>query len=451
MRRPVYHNQVLAHNPSSDSTHNRAAHSRAGVARKCSHVHRLLLLDSRPMATGAQKQPKRIIRTGPLLFGFALSQLRFLHPLMPDRLRYQLPLSWTPHMLRTFLGSGRKRVYIDVHTRLNLPSSYAPRAESPPEHRLSPDEIRSFWERGFSGPHTLLPPEEMGKLAKHMWSLWDKPSSTYPPGSYKYVGSTEGSADATEMSNEEYATKGLNARDKHLEDGALLDLYAHPAIVERIAQLLGPDLLLWRSQFFPKYPGMGGTGWHQATSYLNETMRVATLTPPHLDELFQLTVWIAVTDSTLENGCLRMIPGTHRELLPMSVEEYDPVKHAANKSDRFGTKILRPSDAINEGDAVNLVMKAGEFIIFSERVMHGALPNITSNDARLGMSGRYIVPGVRVHNPLVLGDAGLTISYLRIQQLKLDRWRPIVVRGNDTAHVNGDRVLRYKPGMVVNP
>ena len=403
------------------------------------------------VVTSAPKQPKKIIRTGPLLFGFALSQLKFLHSALPDRLRYQLPLSWTPHMLRTFLGSRRKRIYIDVHTRLNLPKSYAPRAESPPEHRLTPDEIRSFWERGFSGPHTLMPPEDMARLQKHMWSLWDKPSSTYPPGSYDYVGSTERSDDTSEMSNQEYATKGLNARDKHLEDGKLLDLYADPAIVERIAQLLGPDLLLWRTQFFPKYPGMGGTGWHQATSYLNETMRVATLSPQRLDELFQLTVWIAVTDSTLANGCLRMIPGTHRELLPMSVEEYDPVKHAENKSDRFGTKILRPSDAIDENSAQNLVMKAGQFIIFSERVMHGALPNITSDDARLGMSGRYIVPDVRVHNPWVLGDGGLSISYLRIQKLRLDRWRPIVVRGEDTARLNGDRVLRYTPGMVVNP
>lgn len=402
------------------------------------------------MVISAPKQPKRIIRTGPLLFGFALSQLRFLHPLLPDKLRYQLPLSWTPHMLKTFLGSRRKRVYIDVHTRLNRPKSYAPRARSPREWQMSEPEIRAFWDNGFAGPYPLMPPEEMAKLQQRMWGLWDKPSSTYPPGSYKYVGTSHNVDGSGEMSNEEYATKGLNARDKHLEDGTLLDLYAHPAIVERIAQLLGPDLLLWRTQFFPKYAGMGGTGWHQATSYLNETMRVATLTPRHLDELFQLTVWIAVTDSTLENGCLRMIPGTHRELQPMNVEEYDPIKHADNKSDRFGTKILRPSDGVRDSDARNFVMKAGEFIIFSERTMHGALPNITTDNSRLGMSGRYILPDVRIHNPWVLGEGGLSIAYLRIQQLRLDRWRPILVRGEDRSGVNG-RVLRYRPGMVVNP
>lgn len=400
--------------------------------------------------------PKRIIQTGPLLFGFALSQMSFLHPFMPDRLRYQLPQSWTLHMLRTFLGSRRKRIYIDVHTRLNRPSSMKPRVEVAEPWRMTEAEIASFWDKGFSGPHTLMSPEEMGALKERMWGLWEKPSTTYPPGSYEYVGSMEGAGGVGtggvgEMSNQEYATKGLNARDKHLEDGKLMDLYAHPAIVERMAQLLGPNLLFWRSQFFPKYPGMGGTGWHQATSYLNETMRMATLQPQRLDELFQLTVWIAVTDSTLENGCLRMLPGSHRELQPMSVEEYDPVKHAANKSDRFGTKILQPCEPIPDHKAQNLVMKAGEFVIFSERTMHGALPNITTDNARLGMSGRYIVPDVHIHNPWVLGKGGLSISYLRVQKLVLDRWHPVVIRGEDTARLNGDRVIPYKPNMVVNP
>ena len=124
---------------------------------------------------------------------------------------------------------------------------------------------------------------------------------------------------------------------------------------------------------------------------------------------------------------------------------------SVDKSDRFGTKILQPCEAIPDHKAENLVMKAGEFIIFSERVMHGALPNVTTDNARLGMSGRYIVPGVRIHNPWILGDGGLSISYLRVQKLNLGRWHPLVVRGEDTAKRNGDRVIPYRKGMVVNP
>jgi chlorinating enzyme len=396
-------------------------------------------------ASAVQKKPKRYIKTGPLVAGYVLSQLKPLHPLLPDKLRYSLPLSWNWKMLSTLLGSRRRYVYIDVHTELDSLASFEPVVKTDPRWALSEGDIRGFWDRGFAGPFKLMEPDEMRAVAPRMWRLWESDSRTYPPSSYRYVGSTTQGADATEMSNETYAKKGLNARDKHLEDDELMALYAHPAIVERMAQLLGPDLLLWRSQFFPKYPGMGGTGWHQATSYLNETFRTATLTPRDLRKLFQLTVWVAVTDSTIANGCLRFIPGTHRELLPMEVEEYDPVKHADNKHDRFGTKVMRPALGDLEKRAVNVEMKAGEFVIFSERTMHGALPNTTKDDARLGMSARYIVPDVEIHNPWVLGEGGLNIVYLQIQKLNLDRWKIIQLRG-DRKGPMAERVIPLPAG-----
>jgi len=395
-------------------------------------------------ATAIQK-PKRYIRTGPLVAGYALARMKPLHPLLPNKVRYNLPISWNWKMLSTFIGSRRRNVYIDVHTKLDAPPSYEPAVKTDPRWAMSEAEIRSFWECGFAGPFKLLDQEEMCPVASRMWQLWERDSRTYPRNSYNYTGSTTKGIDAAELDNETYARKGLNARDKHLEDDELMSLYAHPAIVERVAQLLGPDLLLWRSQFFPKYPGMGGTGWHQATSYLNETFRIATLTPRDLRKLFQLTAWVAVTDSTVKNGCMRFIPGTHRELLPMEVEEYDPVKHAGNKHDRFGTKVMRPALGELENRVVNMEMKAGEFVIFSERTMHGALPNVTSDDARLGMSARYIVPDVQIHNPWVLGEGGLSIAYLQIRNLNLDRWRIVQLRGNRKGPM-ADRVIPLPEG-----
>jgi non-haem Fe2+, alpha-ketoglutarate-dependent halogenase len=396
--------------------------------------------------TATVEKPKRYVKTGPLVAGYMLSQLKPLHPLLPDKLRYNLPLSWNWKMISTFLGSHRRNVYIDVHTKLDSPASYLPAVQTDPRWALSEAEIRDFWERGFVGPFKLLEREEMLSIAPRMWQLFEADSRTYPRNSYTYVGSTTKGPDGTEINNETYARKGLNARDKHLEDDELMSLYAHPAIVERMAQLLGPDLLLWRSQFFPKYPGMGGTGWHQATSYLNETFRTATLTPKNLRKLFQLTAWVAITDSTVKNGCMRFIPGTHQELLPMEVEEYDAVKHAGNKHDRFGTKVMRPALGEIEKRAVNLEMKAGEFVIFSERTMHGALPNITKDDARLAMSARYIVPEVEIHNPWVLGEGGLSIVYLQIQKLNLDRWKIVQLRGNKKGPM-GERVIQ-PPGAA---
>jgi hypothetical protein len=89
---------------------------------------------------------------------------------------------------------------------------------------------------------------------------------------------------------------------------------------------------------------------------------------------------------------------------------------------------------------VNIEMKAGEFIIFSERTMHGALPNITDDDARLGMSARYIVPDVQIHNPWVLGEGGLSIIYVQIRKLNLDKWKIIHLRGEREGPM-ADRVI----------
>lgn len=398
----------------------------------------------------SQKRPKRLIKPGPLMAGYALAQLKPLHRYLPASLLYQLPLGWNREMLHSFVRHGRDRAYIDVPCTLNLPESYVPRAQVDAPYQMSTAEITDFWTQGFSGPHTLLEPNAMQALADEMWALWDAPSTTYPPGTYRFVGPSAQPA-GQELSNEEYATRGLNARDKHLQSATMLGLFQHPAIVERVAQLLGPELLMWRTQFFPKYPGHGGTGWHQASAYLNETMRVPTLHPPTLQELFQLTVWVAVTDSTLDNGCLQLLPGSHREIRPMRLEDYDPKVHGENKTDRFGAIVMRPAPPFDDSSAKPFEMKAGQFLIFSERCFHGSRPNITTSDSRLAMNARFIRPEVGIHNPLVLGPRGLDITYLRIAGLQLDRWKIIQARGNNPGISNVDRVIVPTEGMVVNP
>ena len=99
-------------------------------------------------ASAVQKKPKRYIKTGPLVAGYVLSQLKPLHPLLPDKLRYSLPLSWNWKMLSTLLGSRRRYVYIDVHTELDSLASFEPVVKTDPRWALSEGDIRGFWDRG---------------------------------------------------------------------------------------------------------------------------------------------------------------------------------------------------------------------------------------------------------------------------------------------------------------
>lgn len=379
------------------------------------------------------------LKTVPLLLSYGLAKLRPLHDFLPDHVVERLPLSWNFKMLSTLLLSRREKIYGDVYCRLRLPESFAPKVEVAPEHRMSEEELRFFWENGFSGPHTLFSPEEMAERRAELSRIFTEPSTIYPEGSYgslNWVGSSARSA-----ANSALAKIIINGRDKHLQEPALLDVMAHPRIRERVAQILGPDLLIWRTQYFPKGAGQPGTGWHQASVYL-ETMRRAALSPTSLEQMFQVTVWLAITDAAEENGCLRFVPGTHKEILPLRAELYDPQKHD-DKTDHFGTYVLSLDTDLSDARAVNLPMKAGQFVIFSERVIHGALRN-TSDQPRLALAARYITPETRVYNRYEFEHAGHDISYLGVFGLPLDRWRAVLVRGEDRRRVNGNRVISQR-------
>jgi len=382
------------------------------------------------------------LKTIPLLLRYGLSRLTPLHRVLPDRLVERFPLSWNLKMLTTLLFSGRKKMYGDVYCRLKSQTSFKPKADVTPEYRMSESELEFFWNNGFSGPHTLCSPEEMAERGTDLWKIGTAPSTVYPEDSYGSM-AWVGGADQGAI-NSRVSKFMINSRDKHLQSPELLKLLTHPGIRERVAQILGPNLLVWRSQYFPKLPGMAGTGWHQASVYL-ETMRRATLAPRRLDEMFQVTVWVAVTDATKENGCLRFIPGTHREIMPLRAELYDPQKRSDNNKDHFETYVLKLEADTSEEKAVGMPMKAGQFVIFSELVIHGALDNRTDSH-RLGIAVRYVTPETRVYNRHEFEQTGHDIGYLGVFGLPLDRWRAVLVRGQDKGRVNGSRVIPLEPG-----
>src|SRR5437870_8269411 len=97
--------------------------------------------------------------------------------------------------------------------------------------------------------------------------------------------------------------------DRHLDQLFAWELATHPAVLDSIEAVMGPDILLLATHFFCKYPepaappetGHAGkfVAWHQDVTYWG-------LEPP-----YAVTAWYAVDDSDAENGCMRAIPGTH--------------------------------------------------------------------------------------------------------------------------------------------
>jgi non-haem Fe2+, alpha-ketoglutarate-dependent halogenase len=331
-----------------------------------------------------------------MVFMLPLKYLTILHPLLPTKVREMLR-DWDSEMFLIYIRSFGRRAYMDKRCVLNDPPNWQPKTEVDPQWRFTEEDIKRFYEQGFMGPFKLCSREEMYQLREQIQKEIEQPSKIY--------GMTTG-------------------RDRHLDCPTLWQLLRRPEWTERIAQLLGPNLLLWRSQVFLKPPGAPEITWHQASVYLSEEAYKCTLFPREINELFQLTTWVAFDDVDYDNGCMQFIPGTQRKIHTMKI--------GGDDTESFAKAKVKLDIEINPDKVVTMEMEAGEFIIFTERCVHGSPPNITKDRRRWGMAFRTIVPDCHVYGDDVTKHR---VFYLE-QDFDLSKWGCVVLRGEDTAGIN---------------
>jgi ectoine hydroxylase-related dioxygenase (phytanoyl-CoA dioxygenase family) len=141
-----------------------------------------------------------------------------------------------------------------------------------------------------------------------------------------------------------------------------------------IAQLfIGPNIALFASHYISKPPLTGQpVRWHQDSAFWPlEPMEVVTL-------------WLAVDHSTPENGCVRVVPGSHRmEIADMRPSRVDSV---------LGQEIAVD---IDETEAVNIVLRPGDVEVHHPNIVHGSNANASPN-RRCGLTIRYIPTSTRI-------------------------------------------------------
>jgi non-heme Fe2+,alpha-ketoglutarate-dependent halogenase len=153
------------------------------------------------------------------------------------------------------------------------------------------------------------------------------------------------------------------------------DLATHPRILDAVEDVLGPNLLVWTVSIFPKYPrDPGYISWHQDGTYWG------------LDSTRVVTAWVALTDSTLDNGCMRVMPGSHRRPILPHRDTY-----AADNRLSRGQEI---EVEVDEQDAVDVVLRAGEMSLHHVNIIHGSNPN-PSDGSRIGFAPRFMTPETR--------------------------------------------------------
>ena len=232
-------------------------------------------------------------------------------------------------------------------------------------------------------------------------------------------------ADQTLQATEGQRPESINC--PHLEDWIglppelsqqWLDIAGLPEIVDRVASVLGPDIILWGSQLFCK-PAVTGmeVPWHQDGDYWP------------IKPLTTCTVWLAIDDATPENGCMRYIPGSHsqRKIFPHNIDDRpDLVLSQVTGGDYF-----------DESTAQDDVLMAGEFSIHDVYLIHGSQPNRSGN-RRAALVLRYMSAAESLYDRSMDLDGGTQHYQTRFSI------RPIfLVRGQQ--HANDDELISKHP------
>jgi hypothetical protein len=155
----------------------------------------------------------------------------------------------------------------------------------------------------------------------------------------------------------------VEVRQMHLHFPWAYTLATHPRILDAAEDLLGPDILVWATELFNKGAGTGtiAVGWHRDRPYLG------------LQGGATVTAWVALSDSTPSNGCLRAVPDQDRALT----------------RNRTHKELAPPESAV-----IDVVLRAGELSLHDADVLHGSGPNL-SGQARVGFVIRFVTPEAR--------------------------------------------------------
>lgn len=153
----------------------------------------------------------------------------------------------------------------------------------------------------------------------------------------------------------------------------------HPRVLDVVEQIIGPDIALFSSHFICKPAGNGKrVPWHEDSAYWKTIFEAGQ--GEEGDGMEVVTLWLALDPSSLENGCMKVIPDSHRD----GYSEYDTIE---DEGAVFEGNIKKGS--FDEDRAVDCVLEKGEYSLHHAKAIHGSEAN-SSKFRRCGYTMRYI-------------------------------------------------------------
>lgn len=251
-------------------------------------------------------------------------------------------------------------------------------------------DVETYRRDGYVGPLRLFPADDMPEIERSVRSVLATTGIAPPRSPEQEAGRLA----------EKLGEGGIQSvvpyiECRHLDSRAVYEISTNSVIIDLVSSILGPDILLWRSTFIAKPAGVGEFSWHQDYGGVYSVGTEYGLEPP-----LHVSIWLAVTKASKENGCLRFVPRT-RAVLPTVI------------SDGVSATPLLDVKTVDEGSTINMELEPGQFVIFSDRVVHSSWPNTSGSD-RLGLALRFTAPFVKVrphfrgHRPVLVSGVDQT-------------------------------------------
>jgi phytanoyl-CoA hydroxylase len=207
--------------------------------------------------------------------------------------------------------------------------------------RLTADQVESFRENGYLVIEGLVSREEIEEIRTE--------AARICRGAYPIKGVEPVPESAPD---EEAFGRYLCIHQTHKVSPLMRRYAEHPGVARVLSHLIGPNVKCMQTMLFIKPPRFPGQAYHQDERYIPTEDRSLT------------GAWIALDDATLANGCLRVIPGSHKgEILPWVAHE-DPEYDFAEQAQ--GVPVERE---------VPVECRAGAVVFFNGYLLHSSRKN----------------------------------------------------------------------------
>ena len=184
------------------------------------------------------------------------------------------------------------------------------------------------------------------------------------------IAQTPGIEELEDLTDDEVISRLLCLHQPHKCSDLISKFLAHPSITQTLTRVIGPNVKCMQSMLFIKSAGKPGQAWHQDENYI-----------PTRDRSL-CGAWIALDDATVDNGCLHIIPGSHKSGI-----QWPQYPH---NDERFDCSYASYKFPYDDTDSIPVEVPKGSAVFFNGYTLHRSLPNTRQSGFRRALVNHYM-------------------------------------------------------------